>query len=476
MNLSDLLGDDDVATVVARLHGAADREVTSVTQDSRNVGAGGLFVCVPGAQSDGHDHAQAAVNAGAVALVVERGVEVDGDVTIIEVGDARRASGLFAAAFHGHPSKSMKVVGITGTNGKTTTTHLVAQILEHSGLSCGIIGTLSGVRTTPDGPSLQKQLAELRGAGRAAVAMEVSSHALDQQRVVGTRFAAAVFTNLTQDHLDYHGTMDAYFAAKAKLFTPELADIGIVNQDDPWGRRLMDMSGVPTLPYTIADADELELRPTGSTFVWRGAKVEVALAGDFNVSNSLAAATVCEALGVPVADIAAGIQQVHGVSGRVEAVNAGQQFTVVVDYAHTPDGLEKVLGAMRNVLSPRGRLIVVFGCGGDRDRAKRPMMGEVAARIADRSVITSDNPRSEDPLAIIEEIRGGVAKSRDESVVIEADRAAAIRLAVGMATDHDIVVIAGKGHETGQTVGDETRPFDDRLVASQAIQQLRVTT
>lgn len=474
MIFSDVLGDDDVVALVARVHGAVDVDVRSVAQDSREATVGSVFVCVPGTSSDGHDHAQAAVDAGASVLVVERPVDVTGEVTIVEVGDARRAAGCIAAAVHGHPSRALKMVGVTGTNGKTTTVHLIASILERAGMSCGIIGTLSGVRTTPDGPTLQKQLGAMRDEGRTAVAMEVSSHALDQRRVAGTHYAAAVFTNLTQDHLDYHGTMESYFAAKAALFTAELADLAIVNVDDPWGRRLVDITGIPTLTFSMNDASDLELRPTGSSFTWRGVRIDVALAGRFNVSNAIAAASVAEALGVSTADIAEGLAVVGGVSGRVEAVLAGQSFTVVVDYAHTPDGLEQILSTMRDVLSPRGRLFVVFGCGGDRDRQKRSLMGEIATRLADHAVLTSDNPRSEDPLAIIAEVKAGVSSIRLPTLIIEPDRAEAIARAVGMAGPQDIVVIAGKGHETGQTIGEETRPFDDRVVARAAIEKLQV--
>jgi UDP-N-acetylmuramoyl-L-alanyl-D-glutamate--2,6-diaminopimelate ligase len=378
-----------------------------------------------------------------------------------------------AAGFYGHPSRSLQVIGITGTNGKTTTAHLVASILDRAAIPCGVIGTLSGTHTTPDGPTLQRQLGAFVADGRQAVAMEVSSHALDQRRVAGTQFGAAVFTNLTQDHLDYHGTMEAYFQAKALLFTPEYATVGVVNGDDIWGRRLADTAGIPVVAYSRADAEDLVLRPGGSSFLWRGAAVHTRLAGGFNVSNALAAATTCAAIGVPVEAIVEGLAAVGGVPGRVESVDAGQNFTVVVDYAHTPDGLEQVLSSMRDLLAPGAALSVVFGCGGDRDRAKRPLMGEVAARIADRVVVTSDNPRSEDPTAIVEAVLAGIEGAARERVAVEVDREAAIEHVLRSAEAGDIVVIAGKGHETGQTVSGATRPFDDRDVARRILGSLR---
>ena len=295
--------------------------------------------------------------------------------------------------------------------------------------------------------------------------MEVSSHALAQHRVDGVRFAVGVFTNLTQDHLDFHRTMDDYFAAKARLFEPGRSETAVINADDPWGQRLLGSVAVPAAAYSIADAGDLELGPQGASFTWAGTPVRLQLRGRFNVLNALAAATAARQLGIPVGAIAAGLGRVGSVPGRFETVDAGQPFTVVIDYAHTPDALERALTAARELTT--GRLLVVFGAGGDKDRAKRPLMGEAATRLADLAVLTSDNPRSEDPLAIIAEVQAGADDAR---LVVEPDRADAIRLAVDRAEPGDVVVIAGKGHETGQRFKDHTIPFDDRIVAREILE------
>jgi UDP-N-acetylmuramoyl-L-alanyl-D-glutamate--2,6-diaminopimelate ligase len=297
--------------------------------------------------------------------------------------------------------------------------------------------------------------------------MEVSSHALAQHRVDGVRFAAAVFTNLSQDHLDYHGTMDDYFAAKTRLFEAGRTEVAVINADDPYGRRLLQDVSVPTVPYALADAEDLELGAEGTSFRWQGLPVRLRMRGRFNVLNALAAATTAHHLGIPVADVAAGLESVPTVPGRFEAVDGGQPFMVVVDYAHTPDGLEQALTAARELASG-GRVIVVFGAGGDRDHAKRPMMGETAARLADVAFLTSDNPRSEDPAAIIDEVRAGV--SGIDRLVVEPDRAQAIAAAVAEAEPGDVVVIAGKGHETGQEIAGVVHPFDDRTAALHAVE------
>jgi UDP-N-acetylmuramoyl-L-alanyl-D-glutamate--2,6-diaminopimelate ligase len=371
-----------------------------------------------------------------------------------------------AAAFHGHPSDALRVVGITGTNGKTTVAYLVQAILEAHGWPTGVIGTLSGARTTPEAPLLQAELAGFRDEGRRAVAMEVSSHALVQHRVDAVHFAVAVFTNLSQDHLDYHGSMDAYFEAKAQLFRAERAEVAVINADDPAGRMLLERGGVRTVAYSLADAVDLEVGREGSTFRWEGVPVSLLLGGRFNVANALAAATAARELDVPAEAVAAGLAAVRGVPGRFERIEAGQPFTVVVDYAHTPDGLEQALRSAREMAGD-GRVVVVFGCGGDRDRSKRPRMGEVATRLADMAVLTSDNPRSEDPQAIIDEVRAGV--TRTDVLVVEPDRRAAIEGALAEAEAGDVVLVAGKGHETGQEQAGRVEPFDDRDVAREAL-------
>jgi UDP-N-acetylmuramoyl-L-alanyl-D-glutamate--2,6-diaminopimelate ligase len=382
------------------------------------------------------------------------------------VTDVRAALGPMAAAFHGNPSRQLRVIGVTGTNGKTTTVHLIASIFERHGWSTGVLGTLSGARTTPEAPELQGHLAAERARGRDAVAMEVSSHALAMGRVRATRFAVAMFTNLSQDHLNFHRDMDEYFEAKASLFTGAYADAAVVNLDDDHGRILHERSEVTTIGYSIADAEDIRISALRSRFRWRGQEIDLALGGRFNVSNAIGAATVAEHLGVDRAAIADGLAVVAPVPGRFEVVDAGQAFTVAVDFAHTPDALVNVLTLGRELAGDHD-VLVVFGCGGEKDVAKRPLMGEVAARLADRVVLTSDNPRGEDPLAIIEAVRGGI---RDEAgLTIEPDRRSAIELAVRSAKPGDVVIIAGKGHEEVQIVGDEEIPFDDRAVALEAL-------
>jgi len=456
----------DAAIPGAVVHGASEVVITGVVHDSRRVAPGSLFCCVPGTTVDGHEFAEAAVAAGAAALVVERLLPVD--VPQVMVPDARVAMGLLAASFFDHPSRTLLLVGVTGTNGKTTTTALIASILDSAGLPCGVIGTLTGKHTTPEATELQARLAAFRDEGKRAVAMEVSSHALALHRVVGCRFAVSVFTNLGRDHLDLHGTPERYFAAKASLFTPQLSDRGVVNVDDRHGQLLADSPSIPITPFSVHDATEVVVTPSHHEYDWRGQHIHVGIGGEFNMMNSLAAATAAGELGVEPASIAAALASAPAVPGRFEAVRAGQGFDVIVDYAHTPDGLHAALSAAR-AASP-GELIVVFGCGGDRDREKRPQMGAVAAELADRVVITSDNPRSEDPLEIINAVSAGVPDDYRARVVTEPDRRLAFALAFQLANDGDVVVIAGKGHETTQTVGTREFPFDDRAVARELLE------
>jgi UDP-N-acetylmuramoyl-L-alanyl-D-glutamate--2,6-diaminopimelate ligase len=465
----------------ARLGGAdGDPEVRAVVHDTHDVVAGSLFCCVRGARVDGHELAAGAVASGAVALVVDHVLPLA--VPQVVVTDVRQAIGPLAAAFWGNPSHDLVVVGVTGTSGKTTVTHLLCPVLQASGLApCAIIGTLSGARTTPEATDLQAMLAAERdrgssgaGAGRGAVAMEVSSHGLALHRVDGTRFAVAVFTNLSQDHLDFHQTMDDYFAAKAALFTPRFTDRAVICSDDPRGRELLarlsgPRSAVTATAYSLADAEGLTLSPAGASFRWRGEPVELALAGRFNVANALAAGAAAEALGIAPGVVARGLSAATPVPGRFEAIDGGQRFTVLVDYAHKPDALDQALRAARELVTAGRSLLVVFGSGGDRDVVKRPLMGEVATRLADTVILTSDNPRSEDPQAIIDDIRAGVPADPAATVAVEPDRRRAIERAVSEARPGDVVVIAGKGHETTQTLGDTVRPFDDREVARAAL-------
>ncbi len=460
-----------------------ETEITALAYDDRRVAPGTLFFCVPGFTRDGHDFAPDAVARGAAALVVERPLDLG--VPEVVVPWVRAAMGPAAARFHGDPTAELDVVGITGTNGKTTTAFLVRALLEAAGRQCGLLGTVTSfvggeeravTRTTAEAIDLQRDFRAMRDGGDAACAMEVSSHALELERVAGTRFAAALFTNLTQDHLDFHPTMEDYFLAKRRLFaaTP---GVSIVNVDDPYGRRLAaELDEVVTFAIDH-DADwratELESGFEGSRFTALTPEGPVALRtplpGRFNVSNVLGAAAAVRALGVPLTAIAAALPQAGRVPGRFEPVDEGQPFAVLVDYAHTPDSLENVLSAARP-LAAGHRVLCVFGCGGDRDRGKRPLMGEISARLADRTIVTSDNPRSEQPDAIVDEILAGVDTG---DVVAEVDRRAAIAQAIAEARPGDVVVIAGKGHEQGQELADGRKiPFDDVTVAREALRSV----
>jgi len=436
--------------------------VSSVAHDSRRVTPGALFCCLPGTTADGHELAAAAAAAGAVALVVERLVDVD--VPQVQVAAGRPAMARIAAAFHDHPSRQLRVVGVTGTNGKTTTTYLLEAILEAHGWPTAVMGTLTGRHTTPEAPELQAGLASWRDAGRAAVAMEVSSEALAQHRADAVWFSAAVFTNLSPEHLNFHRDIESYFAAKASLFTPDRAAVGVVNADDEWGRRLLAAAAIETVAWSPDEAAGLTATATGSAFRWEGEPVALGLRGRFNAANAVAAAATARWFGVPARTVAAGLTAARPIPGRAERVDAGQPFEVLVDFAHTPVALEQLLGAAREVAGDH-RVLVVFGCGGDRDKEKRPVMGAVAAARADVAVLTSDNPRTEHPAAIAAEVEAGAPGA----LVVELDRRAAIALALSRAGRGDVVVIAGKGHETGQTAAGVTVAFDDRVVAREIL-------
>lgn len=460
--------------------------MSDIAISSAEVTPGALFACIKGSNADGHDFASEAVARGAVAVLSERHLPVP--VPQVVVPSARAALGPISAALWGFPSRAMRVVGVTGTNGKTTTCALLAGIFDAQGWRPGVIGTLTGVRTTPEAPALQRRLGELRDGGSGAVAMEVSSHSLDQHRVGGTEFAAAVFTNLSQDHLDYHLTMESYFQAKCKLFTAGLARLAVVNRSDSWGARLarqLEGGPLPVVTFSAEDADEVVLGLRSSSFTWRGERLDLNMGGRFNVLNAIAAATTARELGVGWDALAKGLASVNAVRGRFEPVDQGQPFAVLVDFAHTPAALAEALNAARELVAEgrgagrgrpanggrrgpngEGRVIVVFGAGGDRDRSKRPELGRVASRLADIVVITSDNPRHERPLTIIEEVASGVEGA---GTLVDADRAQAIAGAIGMAAPGDVVLIAGKGHETYQDFGDYVQPFDDVAVARAAL-------
>jgi UDP-N-acetylmuramoyl-L-alanyl-D-glutamate--2,6-diaminopimelate ligase len=461
MTLRDLMG-----------NGAPEIEISGLAYSSQSVTPGALFFCVPGFRVDGHDFAPDAVERGAAALVCQRALGLG--VPEIVVGDVRAAMGPAAARFYGDPTGQLELVGITGTNGKTTTAYLIRHLMESAGRQCGLLGTVKRVvggveedvvRTTPEAIDLQHTFRRMVDGGDRACAMEVSSHALELGRVAGIRFAARIFTNLTQDHLDFHQTMEAYFEAKRRLFDAE--GPAIVNVDDPYGRRIA--AEVDCVTFAIENQADYRARDVnfdlmGSRFVIDTPSGELALEsplpGLFNVLNVLGAVAAVRTLGVEEISL----EDFGRVPGRFEPVDEGQEFGVLVDYAHTPDSLENVLRAAREVT--RGRLYVVFGAGGDRDRGKRPLMGQAACRLADRVLVTSDNPRSEDPEAIIDEIMRGAGAG----AVREVDRRRAIAMAVDEAGPGDVVVIAGKGHEQGQEFEDGRKePFDDVTVAREAI-------
>ena len=483
---------DGVRPLAPTMEADPDPEITGLAYDSRQVKPGDLFFCVKGLKLDGHRYLPDAVARGAAAAVVEHPVDPL-PVPALEVESARAAMPKVAAAFYDYPSRKLALVGVTGTNGKTTTTYLVESIAKAAGRNTGVIGTLGarindeeipGERTTPESPDLQELLARMAAAQNGAgmvVAMEASSHALDQGRTEGCEFDVGVFTNLTQDHLDYHADMEDYFRAKALLFTeyPQATGkrfIGVINVDDAYGRRLAGMCTGDVLTYAVeAKADlratDIEASATGLRFTVHAPEGEfplrLHLGGLFNVYNSLAAMGAGRALGLPWETLLASLQAATGVPGRFESVDAGQDFGVIVDYAHTPDGLENVLKAAR-ALNP-GRLISVFGCGGDRDRTKRPIMGRLAAELSDAVIVTSDNPRTEDPNSILDQIIAGIPAEAGAAVEREADRRRAIERAVGEAQPGDLVVIAGKGHENYQIFADGTIHFDDREEARKAL-------
>jgi UDP-N-acetylmuramoyl-L-alanyl-D-glutamate--2,6-diaminopimelate ligase len=448
------------------VRGGAPTDITDLAYDTREVRPGALFFCVPGETVDRHDLAGEAVERGAVALVVERPLDLD--VPQLLVDSARHAMPVAADEFFDRPTEELLLAGVTGTNGKTTTAYLLHSIFDAAGMRPGLIGTIESrvggesrpaVRTTPESIDLQRTFREMLDAGDRSAVMEATSHGSVLGRLDRVRFKALAFTNLTQDHLDFHGTMDEYYEAKRRLFTEhEPAPAAAINVGDEWGRRLAEelrqLDHAPLLTFGLTDEAEVREVPASP------------LQGRFNQENTLAAVSLARLVGVPEAAIEQGLAEVPSVPGRFEAVDEGQPFSVIVDYAHTPDSLANVLRTARDLAA--GRLICVFGCGGDRDRGKRPEMGRIAAELADVPIVTSDNPRSEAPLAIIEEILAGMSPEQE----VDPDRRAAIARAVGLAREGDVVVIAGKGHEQGQEFADRKLPFDDREVAREALRRL----
>ncbi len=497
MRWHDLLaGLDRVGYQVVRA-GDPDLEIAAITHDSRQASPGACFACIPGAVTDGHEHAADAVARGAVALLVERPLPLD--VAQAQVPSVRAALGPVAATLFDHPSASMRVLGVTGTNGKTTTTYLLEMIAEAAGDRAAVVGTVgarvagesittssAGAHTTPEASDLQELLARMRDAGARTVAMEVSSHALHQHRVDGVQFGAVCFTNLSREHLDYHGTLDDYFEAKASLFTRARTGAAAINVDDARGVELAARAasdGIDVWRYSVdgsvdgvVDVGASDVvfgaRSTRATIVDRRsgteAVVELPLVGSFNLANALAAAATARAAGYSFDAVVSGLTAPLVVPGRMERIDAGQPFAVLVDYAHTPDALSRVLAAARPLAGTTGKVVCVFGCGGDRDPGKRPLMGAAVAAGADVVVLTSDNPRSEEPQAIADAVLPGLA---DAPVVrVQLDRRAAIAEGLAAAEFGDVVVLAGKGHETGQTFAHRrTVPFDDRVVAREEL-------
>ncbi|MCI8601235.1 MAG: UDP-N-acetylmuramoyl-L-alanyl-D-glutamate--2,6-diaminopimelate ligase [Oscillospiraceae bacterium] len=459
-----------------------DCEVSDVTNDSREVKAGSVFVCIQGVRMDGHDFAASALEKGAAAVVCERDLGLAKQAL---VADSHKAFGKMAANFYGNPAERLRLVGVTGTKGKTTVTTLVKAILTRSGQKVGLIGTnqhetggeiVPSSNSTPGPMTLQGLYAAMRGNGYGFCVMEVSSHALDQQRIGDSFYETAVFTNLAHEHLDYHKDMEDYFAAKAKLFS--ICSSAVVNLDDEYGRRLLGMIKVPVMTFSLereADlmAKEIVCHADSVDFVLCAGGVEsrvhFAMPGRFSVKNALAAAGACLQLGVGIDTIVSALSEVKGICGRIEIIPTHRDFTVITDYAHTPDSLENVLSSLKETVS--GRLVALFGCGGDRDRSKRPLMAAAAARYADRLIVTSDNPRTEDPQAIIDEILPGLEGTEVPYDVV-VNRREAIYFALRQAKPGDTIVLAGKGNEDYQIIGHEKFPFDERIIVAEALKEI----
>ena len=482
MKLKELLKDIPVLACTAD----PELEIEAVHYDSRKVTPGSLFVAVTGFASDGNRFIPMALSKGAVAVVTARKPETEIPYALVE--SDRLALALLGCNFYGHPAKSMTMIGVTGTNGKTSTTLLLKQVLEKVlGAKVGLIGTMANMvgdeeipteRTTPESFDLQALFGRMRDAGCSHVVMEVSSHAITLDRIGGTHFDSAAFTNLTEDHLDFHKTMDAYCDAKAELF--RRCDKAVINVDDSYASRILEAAACPVLTTSVASetglhAQNLELLSEGISFTAvcgeETAQVHLPIPGKFTVYNALTVLGIARQLGISLAECAEALKTATGVKGRVEVVSTpGQPYSVLIDYAHTPDGLENVLSSVKDFC--KGRVIGVFGCGGDRDPMKRPIMGEIGVKLSDIAIITSDNPRTESPMAIIEDILKGVKQEYGEYIVME-DRRAAIRYAMDIAKKDDIIVLAGKGHETYQEIHGKKYHLDEREEVAAHLQELR---
>lgn len=460
-----------------------ETEITGITCDSRQIKPGYAFVCIKGTKSDGHDYAEAAVKSGAAAIICERDLKLDCQVI---TDNTHAAYADMCAAWFGNPADSLRLFGVTGTNGKTSVTYMLKKIFEKAGYKVGLIGTIQNMigdeviaahNTTPNAYELNSLFALMKAKGCAVVIMEVSSHALDQLRVYRLNFEVAMFTNLTQDHLDYHITMENYLAAKKKLF--KMCRIAVINSDDSYAQKLMEGLDCKTVTYSTGNdstysAKGINYRPASVEYEFVSdteiCHIKVATGGKFTVYNSLCAAVCAVEAGIPVKVAAEALSELNGVKGRAESVPTGRDFTIIIDYAHTPDGLKNILSTFREC--KKNRLIVVFGCGGDRDKTKRPIMGSIAEHFADYVIVTSDNPRTEDPGEIIKDILAGMKNSAVPVKVIE-NRTEAIKFAVSIAEKDDIIVLAGKGHETYQILGTGTIHLDEREIVAEALEELK---
>ena len=471
---------------IRKMSGDMETEITSLCLDSRKVKAGSLFFCTPGVMMDAHDFAPQAVAAGASALIVERELDLDCPQVVVE--SVRKATSVIAANFHGNPGRELKLIGITGTKGKTTASYLIKSILEAAGYKTGYIGTTGSMigeekiptrLTTPDPLEVQSLLERMRESGVTHVVMEVSAHALAMDRLYGMKFAVGAFTNFSQDHLDYFGTMDAYLDAKMQFFAPEMVEKIVCNVDDDTVLEAFAKLGRPAIRVGIREAadvyaNDIEIGERGCSFILSWHKryrvaIALKLAGIFNVYNSLLAAGVACALGIDSEAIRQGLENMRNVPGRIELLETETPYRVILDYAHSPDSLENILKAVRE--TTKGRMIALFGCGGDRDRAKRPIMGEIAGQLADYCILTSDNPRNEDPMDILASIEEGIKGTGCEYVVIE-NRREAIRYALQFAEPSDVVVLAGKGHETYQEIKGVRYPFDEKIVVAELLEEI----
>lgn len=484
MNIKQLVID---LPCLVEVRGNADTDILSLSADSRRIEPGALFFCIRGIKVDAHRFAPQAVASGAAALVVE--YPLDLDVPQIVVGDARLAMNYIAQAFYGHPARQMKMIGITGTKGKSTTCFLIKSILQQAGYKVGLIGTIMTMigekrlpsdLTTPDPIELERLLRQMADEGVDIVTMEVSAHALALHKLDGIVFDAAAFTNLSHDHLDFFGTPEKYFAAKRRLLTPEFARMALLNGDDEHAASIFNELRLPHERFAIREkaniyASDIEFDARGLSFALHFHKryaleINLKLSGLFNVYNSLCAAAVCDALGIAPEHIKRGLEAVANVPGRMEVLEIGTPYQVILDYAHSPDALDNVLRAVRQFA--KGRVIAVFGCGGNRDREKRPVMGRIGAELADYCVLTSDNPRGEDPMAILAAIEEGARPEGKPYSVIE-NRREAIKHAMSIAREGDVVVLAGKGHETYQEIMGQKHPFDEKIVVQELLRELR---